>query len=578
VISAFGARARAFAQQAGELEAVITDTESLGLAYCEAIRRRELGRSFYTMVLHAEPRAQTTLTYASAVAAQIASFDERRALLDQLGAGRLVLGPQPAQALWVTPPEIERTIGEFLSLGNGALVRSYAEAGRLDAMSARPRSIEPVVAEPQLPAVRPRFGAFPGVVIWAPDRPAAFVAWYACALAEFFGDVTCVTSGGSAPSNVPARYVTALDPRLDAILAGAQCVVCADPDDPGAAVAFARLGFGVAAPLASGAQEYVRDVVSFGLTEQREVEIAVKIAIGRPASIRAIPPALPAPAWPERPLPGADLPLVSIVVTTYNRPHDLTLCLRDLAKQTYPNLEIFVANDAGENVDHIVARYPQARIHNMPVNGGLEAMLVESFKLVRGTYVQLLADDDTLFPDHVERVMSAMLRSGAAVGHANTLIRYEERGADGVLHLTGYNAIVFNDSTTATEALVSTPIAGQSLIIHRDTVEAVGGYSAQTMLADQEFQLRLAARYVFAYADALTNEWRVRGAENRSSRTDAGAELRRLYEELHPVKDRPLVEEMRAKTLAGFAERPMGFIFAPSIRIEQPVAAKTGSS
>jgi len=569
VISAFGVRARAFAAGLGDLEAVVTDTASLGKAYCEAIRRREIGRPFYGMVLYEQPRAQTTLTYASAVLAQVTGFDARRALLDQLGSGRLVLGTQPAEALWLIPPETERTIGEFLSLANGTLVRSYAEATRLGAMGARPRSVEPVVAEPKVPAVRPRFGVRPGVVIWAPDRAVAFVAWHACALAEFFGDVTCVTLGGKLPGDLPARFVTAHDPQLDEILANAQCVVCPDPDDPGAAVAFARLGFGVAAPLASGAQEYVRDIVCFGLTEQREVEIAVKIAIGRPASIRAIPQALPAPALPARPLADADLPLVSVVVTTYNRPDDLTLCLRDLAKQTYPNLEIFVANDAGENVDHIVARYPQARIHNMAVNGGQEAMLVESFKLVRGTYVQLLADDDTLFPDHIERVMTAMLRSGAAVGHANTLIRYEERSDDGVLSLVGYNAIVFNDSATATEALVSTPIAGQSLIIHRDTVEAVGGYSAQTMLADQEFQLRLATRYAFAYADALTNEWRVRGVENRSSRTDAGAELKRLYEELHPLPDRPLIEAMRRETLAGFDDRPKGYIFSPSIRIEQ---------
>ena len=137
--------------------------------------------------------------------------------------------------------------------------------------------------------MRPRAGAHPAVVIWGPQRAAAFVAWYAFALAEFFGDVTCVTAGGEVPAGLTARFVSELDPALDDLPAAAQCVLCPDPDDPGAAVAFARAGFGVAAPLASGAHEYVRDIVSFGLSQQRDVEIAVKIAIGRPASLRELP-------------------------------------------------------------------------------------------------------------------------------------------------------------------------------------------------------------------------------------------------------------------------------------------------
>lgn len=570
MISAFGARARALAQRLGDLDAIVADTTALGQAYLEAVRRRELGASFYGMVLYEEPRARTTLEYAWHVLTQIAGFDARRAALDQLGAGRLVLGAQPASALWILPAATRQIIGEFLSLANGTLVRSYAEAERLSNLSSRPRSIEPVLVEPEIPAVRARLGTRPGVVIWAPDRAAAFVAWHALALADFIGDVTCVTAGGDVPADLPARFVSPLDPALGEILASAQCIVCPDPDDPGAAVAFARAGFGVAAPVASGAQEYVRDIASFGLTELREIQIAVKIAMGRPASVRELLPQPPlAPTLPALP-PAGDLPLVSIVVCTYNRPADLALCLHDLERQTYPNLEIVVVNDAGENVDHIVAPYPKARIVNLPVNGGVERLVIEAFKIVKGAYVQLLADDDTLFPDHVERVMAAMLRSGAAVGHGNTLMRYDERGADGGLSITGYNAIVFNDSTTPSEALVATPIAGQSLIVRRDIIEAIGGYSLQTALADQELQLRLAGRYVFAYADALTNEWRIRGGkENFSARTDGGAELRKLYEELHPVPDRPLVEQRRRASLEAMAARPKGFVFEPTVRLRQ---------
>jgi hypothetical protein len=160
-----------------------------------------------------------------------------------------------------------------------------------------------------------------------------------------------------------------------------------------------------------------------------------------------------------------------------------------------------------------------------------------------------------------------MLRCGASVGHANTLIHYQERDDAGALRSAGFNALVFNDSTTPTQALVSTPIAGQSLILRREAVDEAGGYSEETLLADQELQLRLAGRYVFAYADSLTNEWRVRSGENRSAKTDATAELRKVFDELHPLPDRPLVEADRRKLLTVYAQRPKGYIFEPSVLV-----------
>ena len=57
--------------------------------------------------------------------------------------------------------------------------------------------------------------------------------------------------------------------------------------------------------------------------------------------------------------------------------------------------------------------------------------------------MQFLADDDWLFPDHLERLATAMIRCGAKIAHANALIRYVTRLEDGTLKTTGYNAGVF---------------------------------------------------------------------------------------------------------------------------------------
>ena len=49
------------------------------------------------------------------------------------------------------------------------------------------------------------------------------------------------------------------DPRVADALATAGSVVLTDATDPGAAVGFARRGYGIVAPVSSGAHEFVRN-------------------------------------------------------------------------------------------------------------------------------------------------------------------------------------------------------------------------------------------------------------------------------------------------------------------------------
>ena len=50
-------------------------------------------------------------------------------------------------------------------------------------------------------------------------------------------------------------------------------------------------------------------------------------------------------------------PVVSIIVRTYNRPERLAVCLDSLARQTYRDLEAIVVNDAGVDVQSILASF-----------------------------------------------------------------------------------------------------------------------------------------------------------------------------------------------------------------------------
>ena len=105
---------------------------------------------------------------------------------------------------------------------------------------------------------------------------------------------------------------------------------------------------------------------------------------------------------------------------------------------------------------------------------------------------------------------------------------------------------------------------------HRSVFDEIGIWREDCELADQEIQLRAGQRYAFVWVDQMTAEWRIHES-NWAKKIDSGSEQRRIYEELHPARGRPLLERMRAQMLADIAARPPGFVFGPTFNLVQPV-------
>ncbi len=571
MISPFGPRAEQFAAGLGDIEAIIAEPDRLFHAYVEAVRRRSLGESFYGMLMIDSNRDRTMTTLAPAVIRDVPDPDERRAVLRSVANGSITVnekaGPELLAEPDVTDPGMRGAAGEFFSLCPALLVRSLTEYKRVSKLVRRPRPYELALVEPVVPVVERRATVRPGIVIWAPERDASSVSLHAFALTEIHANITLVSADGIVRPGAAMTTYRAGDPRVAEALANATCVVLTDATDPGGAVAFARQGYGIVAPVSSGAHEFVRNAYLYDPTAPRTLHVAAMMSLGQPASLRRLPPAPPrAPLRPALPVAAAEAPPATIVVPTFNRRADLERCLQCIGAQTYPNVRAVVVNDAGDAVDDIVARFPFARLLNLEKNGGVVRACMQGLALVTDGFVQFLADDDWLFPDHVDRLVTAMLRSGAAVGHANVLIRYVDRVEGGALKTTGYNAAVFIDTATPSETMVSTPIAGHALMWRRTLFDEIGGWREDSDLADQEIQMRAGQHYVFAYVDQVTAEWRIHGS-NFSGKINAGAEQRRIYEELHPVSDRPHLSQMREQVLAAIAARPPGFVFQPTILV-----------
>lgn len=111
--------------------------------------------------------------------------------------------------------------------------------------------------------------------------------------------------------------------------------------------------------------------------------------------------------------------LVSVVVATYKREVELKNALESLAKQTYPNMEIVLVDDNGndewnskvsEIVDVFRNRYPKIMLEyivNNPNQGSAKTRNI-GIHSANGYYITFLDDDDIYLPDKIRKQVEFM--------------------------------------------------------------------------------------------------------------------------------------------------------------------------
>jgi hypothetical protein len=113
-------------------------------------------------------------------------------------------------------------------------------------------------------------------------------------------------------------------------------------------------------------------------------------------------------ASPE-PRSATPAPLVSVILTTRDRPRFLSLALRFYSEQTYAARELIVVDD-GEQfpVDAAAVEAVGGRLVRMPPATPLGTKLNAGVEKARGRWCQKMDDDDCYSPRFLEKMMSAV--------------------------------------------------------------------------------------------------------------------------------------------------------------------------
>lgn len=266
-------------------------------------------------------------------------------------------------------------------------------------------------------------------------------------------------------------------------------------------------------------------------------------------------------------------PLVSIVVTCYNRAGMVCKALDSVYAQTYRPLELVVVDDGSkDNSMEVIldwkTRHPDGNgfscIARTFSNGKLCIARNRGLEMSHGEWIQYVDDDDWLYPDCVTRKMEMIVKNpsrdivvhqvelinrfGTSIGHSNlTLAKKDEKQ---LLHLLN----------TGTETLFS-----PTLMFRRKTLEEVGRWTPGLVFADDVdvvFRSAIGGAH-FGIVDEALSAYNMHDADRQCNKViyqledDFWSKLFRSlskFAEMHGRND-ATIKDALAKQLVFYADR-----------------------
>jgi glycosyltransferase involved in cell wall biosynthesis len=103
-------------------------------------------------------------------------------------------------------------------------------------------------------------------------------------------------------------------------------------------------------------------------------------------------------------------PLVTYIISTYNRPDLLRIALASALAQDYRNLQVLVVRDGGEEVKETIDAFDDDRLEfiDRAENRGKCYSYNQAFQYAKGKYVAYLDDDDLHYACHVRKQIQAL--------------------------------------------------------------------------------------------------------------------------------------------------------------------------
>jgi GT2 family glycosyltransferase len=176
------------------------------------------------------------------------------------------------------------------------------------------------------------------------------------------------------------------------------------------------------------------------------------------------------------------VPVVSVIIASYNRADDLRLCLQALAESRRVSHEVIIVDNASaDHAREVAAEFPGVTLIANPDNRGFAVANNQGLALARGRYIALVNNDAVLDPDWLERGAAQLDAQDdlAGVGGKFFLWNDEQPVGDRTNHFYGPAHIRWygdtpQDLDDPSPAKYVPTLNGAGVIIRRRAIEQVG--------------------------------------------------------------------------------------------------------
>ncbi len=167
-----------------------------------------------------------------------------------------------------------------------------------------------------------------------------------------------------------------------------------------------------------------------------------------------------------------NIPKVSVVIVTFNRPDYVPLAIQSVLDQTFQDFEIIVVDNGIEKpAESIVKKFNDARIKYLPQveNTGCSGGKNVGIKSAQGEYVAFLDDDDVWLPEKLELQIEVLEKASSDTGFCFTAITEVRDKGEINSQVPGGEDDYFEFALRKFNGFLSS-----TLVIKRDVFEEVG--------------------------------------------------------------------------------------------------------
>lgn len=179
------------------------------------------------------------------------------------------------------------------------------------------------------------------------------------------------------------------------------------------------------------------------------------------------------------------VPLVSVVIPTYNRGNCLSRALESLQSQTYTHWEaVIVDNHSVDNTDEIVAKFNDSRIKLLKIhnNGVVATSRNMGISNAEGEYVAFLDSDDWWSPQKLNISMRYLQCGHDIVYHDLYLVS----SAKQKLFLKKIKTFELIAPVFDNLLLNGNALSNSSVVVRKDLLNSIGGLSEEKELIGAE--------------------------------------------------------------------------------------------